>query len=165
MELDRLQLQQDIHALYEREHAELGEQGTLDHLERGRRWDLSGTLRAGGVLVFPHTSVKDCGYQVAACVQACLDSGTDQVLVISVLHAFTDDMEQARRRVAAGGDQAIGRIPDQAAEHRHIEERHQPPQSRDAQNDMTISLEARQCATVGEHETGRPLRLRVADDG
>lgn len=97
------QLQRDILALYAREHAELGEGGTLDHLERGRQWDLSGTLRAGGVLVFPHAGVADCGYQIAACVHACLDSGADRVIVISVLHAFTDEMEQARRRVAAGG--------------------------------------------------------------
>ena len=74
-----------------------------DHLERGKKFDLSDTLKNGGVLVFPHTGIKDCGYQVAACVHACLDSGADQVLVISVLHAFTDDMEQARRRVAAAG--------------------------------------------------------------
>lgn len=106
MELDRDQLQKDILALYAREHAELGEAGTLEHLERGRQWDLSGTLRDGGVLVFPHAGVKDCGYQVAACVHACLDSGADRVVVISVLHAFTDAMEQARRRVAAGGDPA-----------------------------------------------------------
>jgi len=97
------QLQQDILALYAREHAELGEAGTLEHLERARQWDLSGTLRAGGVLVFPHAGVKDCGYQIAACVQAALDSGADRVIVVSVLHAFTDEMEQARRRVAAGG--------------------------------------------------------------
>lgn len=104
MELDRVQLQKDIHALYAREHAELGEQGTLEHLERAEQWDLSGTLKAGGVLVFPHAGVKDCGYQIAACVQACLNSGADQVLVLSVLHAFTQEMEDARRRVAAGGD-------------------------------------------------------------
>lgn len=104
VDLDRAQLQKDIIALYTREHAELGETGTLDHLERGRKFDLSGTLRDGGVLVFPHAGVRDCGYQVAACVHACLDSGADQVLVISVLHAFTEEMEQARRRVAAGGD-------------------------------------------------------------
>lgn len=104
MELDRVQLQKDIHALYAREHAELGESGTLEHLERGRQWDLSATLKQGGVLVFPHAGVKDCGYQIAACVHACLDSGADRVIVISVLHAFTDEMEQARRRVAAGGD-------------------------------------------------------------
>src|SRR5262245_45906575 len=104
MELDRDQLQKDIHALYNREHAELGDSGTIAHLEKGRQWDLSGTLKAGGVLVFPHAGVKDCGYQIAACVHASLDSGADRVIVISVLHAFTDEMEQARRRVAAGGD-------------------------------------------------------------
>jgi hypothetical protein len=106
MDLDRDQLQRDILALYAREHAELGEAGTLQHLEKGRQWDLSGTLRAGGVLVFPHAGVQDCGYQIAACVHACLDSGADRVLVISVLHAFSAAMEQARRNVAAGGDPA-----------------------------------------------------------
>lgn len=106
MTLDRKQLQKDVLALYQREHAELGEAGTLRHLERGREWDLSGTLRDGGVLVFPHAGVDDCGYQIAACVHACLDSGADRVLVISVLHAFTDEMEAARQRVAAGGDPA-----------------------------------------------------------
>ncbi len=97
------QLQKEIHELYNREHAELGESGTLAHLERGQQWDLSGALKAGGVLVFPHAGVGDCGYQVAACVHACLDSGANRVIVISVLHAFNDDMEAARRRVAAGG--------------------------------------------------------------
>ena len=106
MELDRDQLQKDIIALYTREHAELGDQGTLEHLEKGRQWDLFATLNAGGVLVFPHAGVKECGYQIAACVHACLDSGAKRVVVISVLHAFTDAMEQARRRVAGGGDPA-----------------------------------------------------------
>ncbi len=103
-DLDRDRLQRDIHALYEREHAALGEAGTLAHLERAEAWDFAPTLAAGGVLVFPHVSVLDCGYQVAAAVRACLDSGADRVVVISVLHAFTHEMEMARRRVAAGGD-------------------------------------------------------------
>ena len=102
MEYDRVQLQQDIHKLYNREHAELGEAGTLELLDRARAWDLSGTLRRGGVIVFPHAGVKDCGHQIAAAVHACLDSGADRVLVISVLHAFTDEMETARRQVADG---------------------------------------------------------------
>jgi len=106
MELDREKLQKDIHALYAREHAELGETGTLEHLERAENWKLGSTLAAGGVLVFPHAGVKDCGYQIAACVQASLDSGADTVIVLSVLHAFTEAMEQSRRRVAAGGDPA-----------------------------------------------------------
>lgn len=100
-ELDRDQLQKDIHELYEREHAELD---TLATLERAEDFKLAGTLSDGGVLVFPHAGVLDCGYQIAACVQAALDSGADKVLVVSVLHAFTEEMEQARRRVAAGGD-------------------------------------------------------------
>ena len=103
-DLDRDQLQKDIHALYAREHAALGKTGTLEHLERGEQFDLAPVLSAGGVLVFPHAGVGDCGYQVAACVHAALDSGADRVVVISVLHAFTHEMEMARRRVAAGGD-------------------------------------------------------------
>lgn len=102
--LDRSKLQDDIHALYNREHAALGQAGTLAHLERGQEFKLSGTLEQGGVLVFPHVGVDICGYQVAACVQACLDSGADTVMVISVLHAFSEEMEGARQRVAAGGE-------------------------------------------------------------
>ena len=100
--MDRDQLQTDILALYAREHEELGLQGTYEALDRARQWDLSGVLSAGGVLVFPHVGVQDCGHQVAACVHACLDSGADRVLVVSVLHAFTDEMQDARVRVAAG---------------------------------------------------------------
>ena len=104
MELDRDKLQNEILALYQKEHADLGEQGTLDLLEKGRQWDLSATLNAGGVIVFPHAGVADCGHQVAASVHACLDSGADKVLLVSVLHAFTDEMQDARVRVANGED-------------------------------------------------------------
>ena len=106
MELDRDALQKKVHALYAREHAELGEAGTLEHLERGRQWKLADTLNAGGVLVFPHAGVHDCGYQIAACVHAALDSGADKIVVLSVLHAFTPAMEAARVAVAAGEDPA-----------------------------------------------------------
>lgn len=104
MELDRDELQKAIQKLYREEHEALGEAGALRQLEQARQWGLSQTLRAGGVVVFPHAGVTDCGHQIAAAVHACLDSGADRVLVVSVLHAFTDEMEQARRRVAAGGD-------------------------------------------------------------
>lgn len=104
MELDRDALQKKAHALYAREHAELGERGTLEQLERGAQWKLADTLMAGGILVFPHAGVHDCGYQIAACVQAALDSGADKVVVLSVLHAFTPAMEAARVAVAAGDD-------------------------------------------------------------
>jgi hypothetical protein len=56
------------------------------------------------VVVFPHIGVADCGHQVAAAVHSALDSGADRVLVISVLHAFTPEMEEARVAVAAGAD-------------------------------------------------------------
>ena len=102
MNLDLKQLQIDIHEMYAKEHEALGISGTYQMLDEARRWDLSGTLEVGGVLVFPHAGVADCGHQIAAVVNACLDCGVDRVLVISVLHAFTDEMEQARRRVAAG---------------------------------------------------------------
>src|SRR6186997_2650726 len=104
MKLDRQALQRDIHALYRAEHATMGERGTLERLEQARQWDLSSTVRDGGVLVFPHAGVLDCGHQIAAVVHACLDSGADRVIVVSVLHAFTDEMEDARIRVAAGAD-------------------------------------------------------------
>lgn len=100
----RDQLQDELLRQYLAEHAALGEQGTLHLLEEGRRWDLSATLAAGGVVVFPHAGVAECGHQIAAAVHACLDSGADRVLVISVLHAFNDKMEASRVRVANGGD-------------------------------------------------------------
>jgi hypothetical protein len=104
MKLDREALQRDIHALYRSEHEAMGQRGTLERLEQARQWDLAPTLRDGGVLVFPHAGVLDCGHQIAAVVHGCLDSGADRVVVVSVLHAFTDEMEDARIQVAAGAD-------------------------------------------------------------
>ena len=105
MALDsRQQLRNEIHDLYRREHEALGDSGTVQLLEMADQWDLSPTLRAGGVVVFPHAGVAECGQQIAAAVQACLDSGADRVLVLSVLHAFSDEMEQARVAVANGDD-------------------------------------------------------------
>ena len=104
MKLDRDKLQDEIHALYQSEHEQMGIYGTLEQLDRARQWDFSSTLSDGGVLVFPHAGVLDCGQQIAAVVHACLDSGADNVLVISVLHAFTDAIEEARVKVASGGD-------------------------------------------------------------
>lgn len=105
----REQLRARIHAQYVREHAELGAAGTLRLLDEARRWNFAGTVAAGGVLVFPHAGVRDCGQQVAAVVNACLDGGVDRVVVISVLHAFTEEMEEARIRVSRGGDPAAER--------------------------------------------------------
>lgn len=62
------------------------------------------------MIVFPHAGVADCGHQIAAAVHGCLDSGADRVLVVSVLHAFTDEMQAARVDVANGGDPARWRF-------------------------------------------------------
>ena len=103
-ELDRHQLKDRIHELYRSEHEALGERGTLELLGRGRGWELAPTLATGGVVVFPHAGVRDCGHHVAAAVHGCLDGGAERVLVISVLHAFTAEMQEARTCVSAGED-------------------------------------------------------------
>ena len=62
------------------------------------------SYRRAARLVFPHASIVDCGHQQAACIQAALDCGADTIVVVSVLHAFTTEMEAAQARVTAGGD-------------------------------------------------------------
>lgn len=84
----------------------LGTDGASSLLDAGRAWDLAGVLERGGAVIFPHTSLDVCGHQTAAAVHACLDSGADTVLVVGVLHALTDELEDARVRVANGGDAA-----------------------------------------------------------
>jgi hypothetical protein len=85
-------------------HARLGTAGALRLLDAGRAWDLAPTLRAGGAVVFPHLGIATGGHQVAAAVHACLDSGAGRVLVIGVLHALTQELEDARVRAAHGAD-------------------------------------------------------------
>lgn len=103
MTLDRTALRTSINELYRREHEELGDSGTYAMLDEARRWNLSQTLADGGVVTFAHVNVADCGVHVAAAVNGALDSGADTVLAISVLHAFTEEMEHARREVSSGG--------------------------------------------------------------
>ena len=100
--MDRAALIQTFVDLYGTEHDELGEAGNLALLDAGREWDLTPVLDAGGVLLFPHGRPVDCGHQVGAVVNAVLDSGADRCVFVSVLHASTDEMEDARVRVAAG---------------------------------------------------------------
>ena len=100
----------DRQKLKERIHGSIAPSTTRwESAEQSNAWSGggSGTSRrpaSGGIVVFPHAGVLDCGHQVAAAVHGCLDSGADRVIVISVLHAFTDEMEEARRRVSAGDD-------------------------------------------------------------
>ena len=103
MSLDRTDLRTSINDLYRHELDALGDSGTYAMLEEARRWDLGSTLAAGGVISFAHVNVGDCGVHVAAAVDAALDTGADTVLAISVLHAFTEEMELARRDVSSNG--------------------------------------------------------------
>jgi hypothetical protein len=85
-------------------HVRLGAEGAGRLLNAGRAWDLAPTLRSGGAVVFPHATYEVCGQFVAAAVHACLDCGADRVIVLGVLHALSEELDGARRRVAAGGD-------------------------------------------------------------
>lgn len=104
MSLDRQKLQTYIHDMIERERVQVGERGVRDLLERGKQWKLADTLKNGGAILFPHAGLKDCGHHTAAAVHACLDSAANKVLVVGVLHALSDELQDARVRVANGGD-------------------------------------------------------------
>ena len=86
------------------EHSELGKEGALRLLDAGRKWNLAPALQARGAIIFPHLGINACGHQIAAAVHACLDSGSERVLVLGVLHALTDELQDARVRVANGAD-------------------------------------------------------------
>ncbi len=102
--MDPEALRQRVHTIYDSEREELGEDGLRVMLERAEEWQLAPILSAGGALVFPHAGIVECGHQQAACAQAALDCGADTVIVISVLHPFTAEMEAARGRVTVGGE-------------------------------------------------------------
>ena len=55
-------------------------------------------------------------------------------------------------------------MSDKTAQHRDVEERHHPPHARHAQDDITVRLEARQCATVGKENSGN-IDLYYEDHG
>ena len=94
----------DFKALSAQSHKELGSKGALRLFDAAQAWDLAPVLRAGGAIIFPHATIGVCGHQVAAAVRACLDCGADRVLVLGVLHALTQALQDARVRVAQGGN-------------------------------------------------------------
>ena len=104
--MDRAALLKAFVDLYQSEHDVLGEDWAHQTLDDARQWNLQPVLDAGGVLLFPHVRPADCGHQVAACVNAVLDSEADRCVFVSVLHSSSQDMEDARVRVAAGEDPA-----------------------------------------------------------
>ena len=100
--MSRSRMNRRIHDIYARDHEMLGHEGALACLTKSQQWNLSPVLQAGGIVVFPHITVQDCGHHVAAAVRAVLDSQADSVLVISVLHPWTPEMQEVRDRFAAG---------------------------------------------------------------
>lgn len=101
-DLDRTTLRTSINELYRQELEALGDR-TFEMLDEARRWDVAPVLAKGGVVTFAHVNVGDCGVHVAAAVNGALDTGADTLLAISVLHAFTAEMELARRDVSSQG--------------------------------------------------------------
>ncbi len=86
------------------DHTELGKAGAYRLLDAGRAWNLAPTLEAGGAIIFSHIDIAAGGHQTATAIHACLDSGARRVLVLGVLHALTQELQDARIRVAQGGD-------------------------------------------------------------
>jgi len=104
MQLDRDALKDYINQQVAQELAQLDESEIQAVLEAGKRWKLGPTLQSGGAVVFPHAGIATCGHQIAAAVHACLDSSAERALVIGVLHALSDELQEARVRVAEGAD-------------------------------------------------------------
>ncbi len=65
-------------------------------LHEARRWDLAPVLQGGGVIVFAHTFLSACASGIAAAVHAALDSGSDRVLALGVMHATNQKRLEAR---------------------------------------------------------------------
>ena len=61
-------------------------------------------MSAGGSIIFPHVGIEVCGHQIASAVHACLNCGAERVLVVGVLHALTQELQDARVRVANGSE-------------------------------------------------------------
>ncbi len=84
----------------------LGEAGLHAILDQGKPFakNLAHTLLSGGSAIFPHTYMRECGYQIAAAVHGCLDSGADQVVALGVLHPMNEAMLEARTKELNGKD-------------------------------------------------------------
>lgn len=85
-------------------HQQLSQETINKMLDAGLAWDLAPALSAGGSIIFPHVGIEVCGHQIASAVHACLNCGAERVLVVGVLHALTQELQDARVRVATGSD-------------------------------------------------------------
>lgn len=102
--LKGIQFKENAFHSYFQEPQTLGEKGLHTLLDQGKRFAprLTQTLRAGGSAIFPHTYLSECGYQIAAVVQACLDSGSDQVIALGTMHPMNEALLNARTKELNG---------------------------------------------------------------
>ncbi len=81
-------------------------------LERGKelaiRAGLIQTLTEGGVALFPHASILQCGDQIAAvahaAIMACQQTGKNQILALGVLHSLSNQLLEASKKELNGED-------------------------------------------------------------
>lgn len=97
-------LKMSFMAEYCLEHQTLSPDEIYELLERGKVWDVSPTLNAGGAVIFPHASIRHCGHQIAAAVHGCLKSGADQILALGVTHSVTERQSALSEKVRQGGN-------------------------------------------------------------
>lgn len=104
--LKGVKVKQNAFESYFAEPKTLGEKGIYKILDQGKPWAkrLSQTFASGGSAIFPHTYISECGYQIAAVVHACLDSGTDQVIALGTMHPMNDLLIRARSKELNGKD-------------------------------------------------------------
>src|ERR1700722_2340416 len=83
---------------YYNELIELGTSGLYEVLDQGRVWAerLANNPADGGGVIFPHTYVSKCGYQIAAVIHGILDSGANQVILLGTAHGFPGELLKAR---------------------------------------------------------------------
>jgi hypothetical protein len=95
---------------YANERALLSQEEIYSILDKGAELatqsDLTQTLASGGSALFPHCSIVACGDQVSAvvhsCLEACIHTKKNQILMIGVLHPITPILQNAARMAREG---------------------------------------------------------------
>ena len=87
---------------YEKERERLSEKEIDTILESGKKWDITDVLQTGGSAIFPHTYLHACGAHIAAVVNGCLDSQSDSVLVLGVIHSMDPEVRDAKEKEKQG---------------------------------------------------------------
>jgi len=100
----RARLKDKSFSKYYKEAKDLGQKGIEEILEKGKAHDIAKMLSSGGSAIFPHTYISKCGDQIASVIHGCLDSGSDQVVVLGVIHSLTEALTFSRNKEISGED-------------------------------------------------------------